>query len=592
MKLSILFSEHPEKVYVRHDTKVGIVYKEDMWEDGTLNGAYRYSLEVPVFGDDYPFSFFFAFFVNGNSYYYSKDGVSRNCPKIGDRFVLVPDLKTPQWVAGSVCYQIFPDRFCNGDPTVGAVDHEYGFDGGFVTTPLWTEEPKEWVDSRCVDFYNGDLKGIEDKVLFLKSLGVSAVYINPIFESRSVHRYDTVDFRHVDHKLGGDEALASMVETLHRNGIRVILDISINHTGLDALWLKKAREDKNSDEAGFYYFKEDGGVMCWQDVPTLPQLDYRSEKLRSEMYRREDSVMKKFLKKPYDIDGWRLDVAPEVGRRDEVQLCQEVWREVRENLKSIKEDMYLVGEDWDDSALYMQGDIWDGTMNYYGCGRPLRSWMGQTDRFLLPAFDNVCTIEEPWTGREVVKALKDGIDSTHDQMAYFQMNLIDSHDTPRLHNDDRIMDENVYLGAVLAMYMLPGMPNLYYGDEVGLKGRITSNEGCRFPMEWREENWNRVRLQAHQTFGQIRGDSWFGYSSCRLEETDEKSFAMVRFTEGKAYCAFINRGEEERTVSISAFGLPKGKIDALYGQSDARIVDGRLELTLGKRQSCLLFLHS
>ena len=128
------------------------------------NGAYRYSASVPVTTDGEKFTWYFSYIISGVSRYYSKKGITRYVPSFINRFSLIPGLESPLWVASSTCYQIFPDRFNNGDPNVGAKKGEYEFDGGSVSTPEWTDEPKEWNESRCCDFYNGDLKGISDKV--------------------------------------------------------------------------------------------------------------------------------------------------------------------------------------------------------------------------------------------------------------------------------------------------------------------------------------------------------------------------------------------------------------------------------------------
>ena len=435
------------------------------------------------------------------------------------------------------------------------------------------------------------MKGIEDKADYLLSLGVSAVYLNPIFSSKSVHRYDTVDFAHVDEKLGGDEALQSMVSVLHKKGIKVILDISINHTGLDAVWLKKAREDKESNEHDFYYFNSDGSVACWQDVKTLPQLKYSSPLLRDYMYRNPDSIMKKYLLPPFNIDAWRLDVAPEVGRRNEYQLCKEVWREVRKEVHKVKKDVYLVGEDWDDAVPYMEGDIWDGTMNYYGSGRPLRSWMGQRDRFLSEGTGHTAGKEEPWTGEEEAEALKEALDSVSDQNVFFQMNLFDSHDTPRLHNDKSIYDRNIYKGVVMAQYMLPGMPNLYYGDEVSLGGVLGSNEGARYPMEWREEKWDEDMLSFHRAMGEARKEAWLGFSSYSVISLDEEAFAILRFVEGKAYVAVINRGED-REVEVPLFLLPSNSLEVIVGNGDVKKSENSLKVRVKEKESLLVRLEN
>ncbi len=588
--LSIVFSRPVERVILKYDSATGLVFNTDMTRSGTFNGCTKYSATAATNLDEENFRYFFVFFTDDVSWYYSKKGITRYTPSVPDRFSLICGLNAPEWVASSVCYQIFPDRFCNGDPSLGAKEGEYEFDGGKVTTPAWTDEPADWNESRCCDFYNGDLKGIASKAEYLRSLGVSVVYINPVFSSRSVHRYDTVDFFRIDEKLGGDEALTDMVRVLHENGIRVVLDISINHTGLDAVWLKKAKEDPSSPEHDFYYFNPDGSEACWQDVKTLPQLRYSSSLLRDCMFRNENSVMKKYLGEPYNIDGWRLDVAPEAGRRGSEQLCGDVWRDVNTSLKSVKKGLYLVGEDWDDSAVFLNGDMWDATMNYYGSGRPLRSWTGERDRFLGEREGHSPGSEEPWTAEDVVGALKAAVDSVPGQIPYFQMNLFDSHDTPRLHNNSAVFDRDIYKGVVMALYALPGMPNVYYGDEVLLKGKLDSNEGARYPMEWREEYQDGDMKAWYAALGKVREDRAMAYSAVSFVSLDEKAFAVIRFSGEKAYVSVINRGEK-RKVSLSLSFLPKERCSVVLGKGSAEKKDGRLSLSLAERSSLLISLE-
>lgn len=587
--LSIAVQGSIDSIFLKYDSQTGLVFMKEMEETGSYNGAVKYSCAVPVNLDDELFRYYFVFFCGGVSWYYSKAGITRYTPSVPMRFSLMTGQSAPMWVASSVCYQIFPDRFNNGDSTIGARTGEYSFDGGTVTTPKWTDAPGCWNESRCCDFYNGDLRGIEEKADYLSSLGVDVIYINPIFSSESVHRYDTVDFFRIDPKLGGDEALISLVKTMHRNGIRVILDISINHTGLNGVWLKKALEDPESDEHDFYYFNSDGSVCCWQDVKTLPQLRYSSEKLREYMYRGENSVMKKYLRKPYDIDGWRLDVAPEAGRRGSEQLCSDLWRDVNRELRKVRKDLYIVGEDWDDSTLFLQGDMWNATMNYYGSGRPLRSWTGERDRFLIPGYGHAPGEEEKFTAEEVCSFLKAAVDSVPGQTPYLQMNLIDSHDTPRLHNHSEIFDRDIYKGVLLALYMLPGMPNMYYGDEVLLSGTIDSNEGARYPMEWREEYQDRDMLSFVKRLGEIRKDTSLAYSASLFRALDEKAFAVIRVTDGKAWAAVINRGGK-RGISLDLRFLPGSAASVILGDGSAEIRDGKLSVELEENRSLLISL--
>ncbi len=611
--LSIAFSSAPDSVLLKYDSNTGLVFTAEMTQSGQFNGGLKYSATVSANLDETLFHYFFVFFKDGVSYYYSKAGITRYTPSILQRFSLitaqppvdqpstdqtasttpvakptaVPKAPTvPLWVSSSTCYQIFPDRFCNGDPSVGAKEGQYEFDGGKVTTPQWTAVPKKWETSRCCDFYNGDLKGIEKKAAYLKALGIDAIYINPIFASESVHRYDTVDFFSIDPKLGGDPALASLVKTMHENGIRVILDISINHTGLNGVWLKKALEDPKSDEHDFYYFNPDGSVACWQDVKTLPQLRYSSSKLRDRMYRNENSVMKKYLKEPFNIDGWRLDVSPEVGRRGSEQLCQELWRDINLELRKVKNDLYLVGEDWDDSTLYLQGDIWNATMNYYGSGRPLRSWLGEKDRFLCQGDGHKPELDKPLTAEEICEYLKVAIDSVPGQTPYLQMNLIDSHDTPRLHNHSKIFNRDLHKGVQLALYMLPGMPCTYYGDEVLLDGTLESNEGARYPMEWREEKQDQDMLSFMRKIGEIRKDELFAWSGVMFRPLDEDAFAIIRVQDQKALVAVINRGEA-RKLSLDLALLPRQQGQVVLGEGTSELEGDRLTVEV-KRQASLL----
>ncbi len=592
VELSIVFSSFPDEVLLKYDSATGLVFNKKMERRGEYNGMVRYSAVVPASLDETNFHYYFVFFLDGASYYYSKKGITRIIPSIKNRFSLITGLNAPDWVARATCYQIFPDRFFSSGLSRGAKKGEYEFDGGVVTTPKWTDTPKSWNESRCCDFYNGDLKGIEEKVDYLSSLGVNALYINPIFSSRSVHRYDTVDFFSVDEKLGGDEALISLVNTMHKRSIKVILDISINHTGLEGVWLKKAIEDPESEERGFYYFNSDGSVRCWQDVKTLPQLNYNSEKLREYMYRGEHSVMKKYLAEPYNIDGWRLDVAPEVARSGTDQMCMELWADINRELKSFKKGLYLVGEDWDDSAPYLDGDIWDGTMNYYGCGRPIRSWMGEKDRFLSEKGEaGNPGVDKSWNGYELSDALNEALMSVPGQTAYFQMNLFDSHDTPRLHNNSRVYDRDIYKGVVMLQYMLPGMPSTYYGDEIQNEGKISSNEGARYPFEWREEREDSDMLSYFRKLGKIRNSNKeFFYSAVRIRPLDESAVVVERIGKGFTYAAVINKGGK-RKVSLDGIMPSLEKASILLGEGKAEIKNGKLSLSLEEKKSLLILLE-
>ena len=507
--------------------------------------------------EEHHVSWYFLLVCPDRAYYYSKLGVTASVPSLRDDFSLIADIKPVSWVASGTCYQIFPDRFRKGDASIGATEGQYSFDGGTVSIHSFDEKPLSFEEGRCLDFFNGDLKGIEDSIPYLKNLGITVVYLNPIGVSRTTHRYDCCDFFHIDEKLGGDEAFAQLCEKLHDQGIRVVVDISINHTGTEHPWLKKALENAFCEEASYYYIKEDGSVACWQDVPTLPQLNYNSGKLRDLMYRSSTSVMRTFLKEPYLQDGWRLDVANEVGRREKDQLCEEVWREVRQAVKSENDQAYLVGENWIDAAPFLQGDMWDGTMNYLGSSRPLRSWLGETDRFLNAGWGHDPANTRGYTGEELAQALESQLNSLPAQMACMQMNLIDSHDTPRMHANDKVFSWDLYRGCVQLLFLLPGMPNVYYGDEIGLEGPCGTVEASRYPMQWDEKRWDKRFYSLYGSLGKLRKEyaQLLSFGAWKIVYVDITTFVFARYDAQHVLLCILNKAKKD--VSIK---LPNGML--------------------------------
>lgn len=532
--------------------------------------------------------FYFEIFSEGEVYYFGLNGISTCYPNKKDCFEMISGLTVPKWISGSVCYQIFPDRFCNGDRSNNVKDKAYEFDGGTVNTHTFDEIPEEFEKSRCLDFFNGDLKGIESKLKYLKKLGITCLYLNPINSSLTVHRYDSINFFKVDEKLGGDEALISLIDKAHKMGIKVVVDISINHTGSNHPWFLKAKEDPKCEESSYYY-KEGDDFRYWAGVTTLPQLNYNSQKLRDLIYRSPDSAMKKYLKAPFCQDGWRLDVAPELGRTEKQTLTKEVWREVNKELKGLDPNIYLVGEDWNDATDYLQGDMWDGTMNYFGSGRPLRRWMGEVDRFLVGGWGHDPGVTRPYTGDEMVDSFQNGIKAIPDQMRYFQMNLIDSHDTPRLQNHKEIWDKEIYKGVMLALYMLPGLPNIYYGNEINLAGRMGTVEGSRYPMCWDESKWDKDLLSHFTFLGKLREKykEQLSFGATKFLPLSECTFAIYRYTDEKGVLAIINRDSEPSVVELESILFEDKTPTFIYGRGKVEMSD-LYEVSLNAKESVVL----
>lgn len=382
---------------------------------------------------------------------------------------------------------------------------------------------------------------------------INCIYLNPIGISKTTHRYDCCDFFHVDPKLGGDDALISLIQTAHKLSIKIIVDISINHTGIEHPWFKKALKDKQCKEAKYYYIDKNNEIAFWQDVKTLPQLNYNNQELRDLIYRSKNSVIKKFLAEPFFQDGWRFDVADEVGRRGEDQLNEEIWKEIRKSIKEENPSAYILGESWIDSSSHLQGDQWDATMNYIGCSRPIRRWMGEQDRFTCNDWGHSPKKVNSYSAKDLAIALKSQLNSMLDQMVQFQMNLIDSHDTPRLHNNKEIFEFDIYVGAILLMYTLPGMPRVYYGDEVGLFGEMGSVEMSRYPMQWDRDKWDKDFVRLYKKVGQLRSEysDVLFLGAYKILNINEKVFSLVRYNEDKVIFTLLNKENDSVEVNLN-----------------------------------------
>lgn len=586
VEIRLLLKGNVSKVLIRIENSSGLWSNIEM-----KKGPKYYTATVKALLEKEKQHFYFVIFSDKEVWYHGQKGTSTTYPNKKDSFFIVSGLKVPSWVASSTCYQIFPDRFNNGDKSNDVKDGEYSFDGGIVSSHGFDEIPDEFEKSRCLDFFNGDLKGIEDKIEYFKRLGITCLYLNPINSSLTVHRYDSIDFFSVDKKLGGDEALISLIEKCHENGIRVVVDISINHTGSLNPWFLKAKEDRTGKEAGYYY--QDGdNFRYWANVKTLPQLNYNSSSLRELIYKGDESVMKKYLNPPFNQDGWRLDVAPEVGRTETQNLSYEIWKEVNDNLKTLKEDVYLVGEDWNDASAYLNGDMWDGCMNYFGSGRVLRRWMGEKDRFLASAWGHDPGQMRAYTADEVVDGFIASNNSNPGQMNYFQMNLIDSHDTPRLQNHKDIYDVGIYKGVIIALYFLKGMPSTYYGNEIDLDGRMGTVEGSRYPMNWNEESWDKDLFDFFAEIGRIRKEylSGMSFSAVKYFPLSDNAFAIYRYDEEKGLLAVINKSEKRTVLDLESILFENVEIEKLYGNSQIQTDGNNIELILDPFECSILRL--
>lgn len=513
-------------------------------------------------------------------YFYTQKEITTYIPDHSYDFVLLADYVQPEWVKHAVFYQIFPDRFCNGNPENDVRTGEYRIDGHGPIRMEWDAEPLPYSEGRCMDFYGGDLEGVRQKIPYLRELGVTAVYLNPIFRAPTVHKYDCIDYFHVDPHFGGDEALAALSEALHANGMKLILDISINHTGTAHRWFNRdglffpkeegAYRNPDSEERGFYFFRGDANEYTgWFGLAELPVLNYSSQKLRDLVYRGRDAVLRKWLRAPWSIDGWRFDVADVFGRNNEQQLARELWPEIRRCIREENPQAYILAEDWGDCAQYLQGDCWDSPMNYYGCARVLRQFAGECDLFMAR---NAVLRQVPYkmTAEDAKARILEHLAKLPFALWQNQFNLLDSHDVSRLHNNPAVHPEE-YRGAVMLQFALIGAPSVYYGDELGIDGTLDSNEGCRWPMPWGREPSQTERFHLYRTLARLRAEhSALREGGMKFLWAENEILAIARFRRDEAFVAVmsVNAQPVEIAIPFAAIGAagPEGSRD-LFGRA-------------------------
>lgn len=581
----------------------GVGHPRKMTKTSEENGLVRYSAEIQIFESEFKYHFVIA--TDSCIYYYTQNGITTYIPNEAYLFRILTDYQKPEWVKNAVFYQIFPERFCNGDAKNDVKDGEYVFDG-FPSQHIkdWNAKPESYEKAHCLDFYGGDLEGIRQKIPYLKKLGVTALYLNPIFYAATVHKYDCLDYFHVDPHFGGDEALSRLTDELHKNGIRIILDVSINHTGIANRWFNRdgtffpktegAYNNPESPEREFYFFGKDNSYKAWFDVPTLPTLNYTSQKLRDTIYRSENSLVKKWIKPPYNTDGWRFDVADVMARNNELQLHHEVWPEIRKSIKEEKNDAYILAEDWTECSEFLNGNEWDSPMNYFGSCRPIREFFGQDDIFNARCED-LRGIKYKMTANDFKCQIQGFLNRLPFVIQQNLFNLLDSHDVPRFHNDKNMTKEKVR-GAAILIFTLPGCTNIYYGDEAEIDGTTESNEGCRYPMPWNKDIEATDSYKLYHKLIEIKTkheafcDGGFKFVYC-----ENYIFAFARFTKNELFLTVVSEEDNDKTIFIplDIFGESFAnknapKEDATGEKIEAKIKDGKLELKVPKGKSLLI----
>ena len=408
-------------------------------------------------------------------------------------FKVVAFAPAPDWARDGVVYQIFPDRFARS----AAAD-----DRG---TPTWAV-PADWDDTVVFEgsdprtplqLFGGDLDGVTEHLDHIDETGADIVYTTPVFPGESNHRYNASTFEHVDPLLGGDEAYQRLSHAVHERGWRLLGDLTSNHTGDTHEWFQQARE--GGATRSWYYFLDDLRYETWMGHHTLPKLDHTNDDLRRVMIEGPHSVVGRWLRPPYDVDGWRIDVANMTGRLGHIDINHDVARIIRATAAEQREDTFVIGEHNHDASSDIDGDGWHGTMNYSGFSWPVWSWLRAASTSARPFGRPVAVARRPGGS---VRASLDEWRARYGWRATTQSwNILSSHDSARIRT--LVRDPAVHRVAAGLQFTLPGVPMLFAGDEIGLEG--VSGEDGRRPMPWhRREEWDTATLTTYAALAALR----------------------------------------------------------------------------------------
>lgn len=597
-------------------------------------GAFDY-YEVKITLGEEPFYYYFKVASGMLNVYYDRYGISKE-KRDQYRFCIIPGFSTPDWSKGAVMYQILVDRFYNGDTSNDVLTDEYYYIRSTSRKmDSWDQCPS---DFSVAEFYGGDLEGVRQKLGYLQNLGVEVIYFNPLFVSPSNHKYDIQDYDYIDPHYGkivedggellkdgvsdnrkatryinrvtnkknleaSNEFFAELVKEIHARGMKVILDGVFNHCGSFNKWLDREEiyqvsgdyEDgafisKDSPYRNFFGFQDQFAwpynttYEGWWGHDTLPKLNYEgSEKLYDDIMR----VAAKWVSPPYNADGWRLDVAADLGHSPEMN--HKFWRDFRKSVKTANPNAIILAEHYGDPKEWLQkGDQWDTVMNYDAFMEPL-TWF-------LTGMEKHSDESKP----QLKGSLKDFEGSMRHYMASLQtsqllcaMNELSNHDHSRFMTRtnekagraaalgtaaaEEGIKPAVFREAVVVQMTWPGAPTIYYGDEAGLCGFTDPDNRRTYP--WGKEDvvlidFHRDIIHIHKENEALRTGSlmFLNGTSANGNHTgsnadgnlraDDNLLCYARFNRSQQFVVLVNNKEEERDVTLEVWqcGIPKNAV--------------------------------
>ena len=612
--------------------------------------------ETKVQLTDTMFVYYFRIKSESEELCYHRCGVSEH-PVEYYNFRIMPGFSTPAWAKGAVMYQIFVDRFCNGDPSNDVEDGEYVYIGEPVCKVKdWNEFPAA-MDIRR--FHGGDLQGVLDKLDYLEELGVEVIYFNPLFVSPSNHKYDIQDYDYIDPHYGviiedGGEVLpegekdntratkyqkrtgdirnleasnrlfAKLVEEMHTRGMRVILDGVFNHCGSFNKWMDRERiyEPQPEYEKGayvsaqspyrdfFHFFDEreeawpyNKNYDGWWGHDTLPKLNYEDSPTLEEYIL---NIGKKWVSPPYNADGWRLDVAADLGYSNEYNHI--FWENFRKAVKSANPQALILAEHYGDPGEWLQGDEWDSVMNYDAFMEPLTWFLTGMEKHsderrtdLWGNADNFVNTMNHFMASMLTPSLQVAMNelSNHDHSRFLTRT---NHIVGRVAQlGSKAAEEGINLAvmreAVAVQMTWVGAPTVYYGDEAGVCGFTDPDSRRTYP--WGQEN--RELVEFHKEMIRIhKREKPLRTGSLKMLSWSSNVLAYARFQEGEQIIVVLNNSKELKEVTIPVWQAEvpmKGKMERLMfsweksytTERDIYLVeDGETVVNMGKHSVLIM----
>ena len=503
-----------------------------------VNDFFETTIEL----EDPRFRYHFLLDDGENKRWYNEKGFSKNRPRGGKsgffQYSLISNddlLDRPDWLDEAVVYQIFPERFNNGNSDLDPANLKN-----------WGDLPKR--DS----FFGGDLQGIYEKLDYLKDLGVNTIYLTPIFESLSNHKYNIDDYLKIDEHFGDEEIFEKLVNKAHDKDMKIILDAVFNHSGFNFFAFEDLRKRGENSKYKDWYIYDSLPLQTEipvnyetfaRNIPNLPKLDTANKEVQDYLLKVTEYWMKNF-----DIDGWRLDVADEVD--------SSFWRRFRKKVKSLDKDAYIIGEVWHSGMKWLQGNQFDAIMNY-SFTEAVIDFIAK-DKIGPSEFDNRLALNRMNYREDITNSL---------------LNLLDSHDTPRIlrHCNE---DKDKMKLAVLFQMTYPGVPMVLYGDELGLTGG--DDPDSRRCMPWDDDKADYDLRAYYKKLIKIRKNNKIlqkgEFESFVINEA-KNIYSFKRKLEDREVIVIINNNPEKREICLRSQN--KNYIDLLtnknYKNNDEKI---------------------